>query len=89
MTEEDAQVIGLKGLSFLAEDPEIFTGFFQLTGMSAEDIRANASETSTIIGILDYLLSDENLLLSFCSQEHIAPELPRTARMILSKEDFY
>lgn len=89
MNEEQAQIIGLQGLTYLAEDPEIFGGFLQLTGMSAQDIYANASETSTIIGILDYLLSDENLLLNFCSQASIPPELPRTARMVLSKEDYY
>jgi len=89
MTEEYAQIIGLKGLAFLAEDAEIFGGFLQLTGMSAEDIHLHASETSTIIGILDYLLSDESLLLNFCSQANIAPELPRTARMVLSREDYY
>lgn len=89
MTEEYAQIIGLKGLAYLAEDPEIFGGFLQLTGMSAQDIHANASDTGTIIGILDYLLSDENLLMNFCSAASIAPELPRAARMVLSKEDYY
>lgn len=89
MRENEAQIIALKALEYLATEPELFERFLGMTGMSPTDIANVASETGTLIGVLDFYLGDEALLENFCSAAEISPEAPRQARITLSGEDFY
>ena len=80
MTPEAAEELALKALAHLASEPESLSRFLEASGAGAEDLRGGATDTHVLAGVLDYVLSDERLLLRFCEAEEIAPELPRRAR---------
>jgi hypothetical protein len=72
---ETAEVIALKALAFLAEDPDRLGTFLSLTGLTIEEIRRNASSPRLLGGILEHLCSDESLLLVFAESAGVDPGL--------------
>jgi hypothetical protein len=82
---EEAEIIALKGLAFLANDPERLGRFLALSGVSPGDIRAAAADRYFLAGILNHLLQDESLLLTFAAGENLDPRLPAQAAEILHK----
>ena len=71
---EDAEVIALKALSFLATDPERLSRFMDLSGLGIGDIRASAEDPAFLGGVLDHLLADDSLLLIFAEEHGLKPE---------------
>ena len=60
-------------LEFLADDPGRMARFFNVTGLTAKNIRAAASAPGFATSILDYVLADEALLQVFAAEAEIAP----------------
>lgn len=71
---EEAEIIALNALGFLASEPERLQRFMDLAGMPVEAIRANAADTAFLGGVLDYILSDQTLLLMFAEEHGLKPE---------------
>ena len=71
---EEAEIIALNALGFLASEPERMQRFLELSGLSPEAIRAGASDPSFLGGLLDYLLTDQTLLLIFAEEQGQKPE---------------
>lgn len=74
VTVEEAEIIALKALTFLASDESRLRRFLDLTGLSAGELKATASEASTLSAVLDHLARDESLLLVFAAEASIEPE---------------
>jgi len=72
--------VAIEALSFVAGDPVIFNRFLRLTGLELENLRAAASEPAFLAGVLDFLLSDERLVLAFSDQSAIDPSVIADAR---------
>ena len=81
---QDAELIALKALGFLASDGERLGRFLALTGIAPQDIRAAAAEPAFLLGILDHLRGDQSLLLEFTSSEGIDPARIDAASHLLS-----
>ena len=77
---DDAAILALSMLKFLASEPERFSRFLDVTGMREADIAAVAGEASFHGAIVDYLLQDESLLMIFCQENDINPQRPARAR---------
>lgn len=71
---EEAEIIALNALGFLASEPERLQRFMDLAGLSVEAIRANAADKAFLGGLLDYILSDQTLLLIFAEEHGLKPE---------------
>lgn len=71
---EEAEIIGLNALGFLAVDGERLQRFMDLSGLDVAAIRAGATRPAFLGGILDHLLSDESLLLIFAEEQQLRPE---------------
>lgn len=71
---EEAEVIALKALEFLASEPERLVRFLDLTGSSIDVIRSSAASPAFLGGVLDHLLGDQTLLLLFAAHEGLPPE---------------
>lgn len=71
---EEAEIIGLNALGFLAADGERLQRFMDLSGLDVAAIRAGATRPAFLGGILDHLLSDESLLLIFAEEQQMRPE---------------
>ncbi len=77
---ENAEIIALKALDFLASDDEKFSYFLVTTGMDLAELKHKAGEPATLAGLLDHLLENESLLLEFATACQIAPEMIMRAR---------
>ncbi len=79
MVPELAEVLALQALTWLAEQEDLFTQFTGTTGIALGDITDNAHDASFLGGVLDFILSDEAVLLKLCDL-NIAPDAPLRAR---------
>ena len=71
---EEAEVIALHALGFIASDPERLQRFLDLSGLNLQAIRVGAQDTAFLGGILDHLLADQTLLLIFAAEHGLKPE---------------
>lgn len=81
--QESAESLALQGLGWLAGQDEAFGAFLAQSGSDAAEVRARAAEPELLGSVLDFLLSDEDLLLRFCAEAGFAPEAPMRARAAL------
>jgi hypothetical protein len=65
---EAAETLAIQALAFLAADTERIARFLAVTGLGPEDIRASASHPDFLGGVLEYLASDERLLIEFTKE---------------------
>ncbi len=73
MTAETAEDIAVQAFSFVAADPERLERFLSLTGIGASDIRAAASEPGFMLGVMEYIASDDTLVGSFVAEASLSP----------------
>lgn len=84
LSREEAEVIALKALAFLANDPARFERFLALSGTSLASIREAAGNPQFLAGLLNHLLEDESLLLTFTAEQDFDPRLPSLAADLLA-----
>ena len=77
-TREVAEAIAVEALGFIASDPILFDRFCGVTGLSADEMRAAASEPGFLGGVLDFVTAHEPSLMAFCDSSGQPPE--RVAR---------
>ncbi|MBB5752668.1 DUF3572 domain-containing protein [Prosthecomicrobium pneumaticum] len=83
MTETEAETLAVRALAFIAGEPEELGQFLALTGIGPESIRAAAGEPAFLVGVLEYMLSNEPLLIAFAAREAIRPTMIAAARHVL------
>lgn len=71
---EEAELLAINALGFLAAEPERLQRFMELTGLGIPAIRSQAANPAFLGGILDHLLADESLLLIFAEDQQMRPE---------------
>jgi hypothetical protein len=72
-TEEGAEILALQALGWLAADEDRLSRFLALSGLDPAALREMADSRDTARAVMDFLLSDEALLLDFCEVAQIAP----------------
>ena len=83
MTPENAEILALNGLGWLAGEPEDLNRFLNLSGLGVEDLRDSAGTPEMSVAILDFLLANEPLLLRFCDSADVRPKDLHLARHVL------
>jgi hypothetical protein len=81
--DEPAEVAG-RALLFLAGDAERLGTFLALSGLDPRRIREAAQDPAFLVGVLDHLLNDEGLLLSFAADSGTRPQAVADARARLA-----
>lgn len=81
--KDNASIIALNFISFLASDEDRLMRFCAYTGMSSGDLPAGIGETAFQAMALDYALSDEALLMAFAADAGLDPEAIVAARCVL------
>lgn len=84
MNRDRAASISLKVLAFLADDGRRLQRFVNLTGIAPDLLATLAPRTHFQAAVLEYLLTDEPLLLEFCQTEQLDPTLPVRALDVLA-----
>jgi hypothetical protein len=82
--EPDAEAIAIQALSFLAGRPDDLARFLALSGIGPASLRRSAADPGFLGGVLDFLLQDEPLLLSFAEESGFAPAAIGAARRRLA-----
>jgi uncharacterized protein DUF3572 len=82
--QEAASALAVTALSFIAGEPERLGRFLALSGIGPESIRDAANEPDFLLGVLDYLVSDEELLVAFANENSFDPAHVASARDILA-----
>jgi hypothetical protein len=77
---EQAETLALRALNYLAEDEERLGRFMVATGLAPEDLRARIADPAFLSGVLDYMLSDDSLVVAFAEHCTLDPAAVMTAR---------
>jgi hypothetical protein len=86
LTRALAEDMAVAALTFIAQDGERLGRFLTLSGLDPGNLREAAAEPGFLVGVLDYLSSDEPLLLAFAANFQIDPTAIATAQRLLSDE---
>ena len=79
-THENAEILALEGLGWLAGQEDGLRRFLDQSGIAASDLRAAAGRPETGLAVLDFLLAHEDLLLGFCEAAGTDPKALHMAR---------
>jgi hypothetical protein len=83
MKPQNAEILALKGLAFLANDAVALERFLALTGTTGAELRDRAEEPEFLAALLDFLMTDEPLLTAFCEAEGFDAQTLHSARRAL------
>ena len=83
MKRDAAQSIAILALSYLSRDQDRLDRFTGWTGLDIDDLAQAVANPDMLGGVLDYVLTDEQLLMEFAEDAGIAPEEPARARQAL------
>ncbi|MGE4612310.1 MAG: DUF3572 domain-containing protein [Paracoccaceae bacterium] len=88
MNRENAERLGIQVLSWLATDNDDLLGqFLGMTGIAADDLRTRSQEPEFLGFVLDFLLTDDAMVMAFCDDFGVAAEQPMMARIALPGGD--
>lgn len=83
----EAETTAIAALSWIATDQQVLGRFLAASGAGLEDIRAGALDPDFLGFVLDFLLSEESLVIGFAAAMGIAPDAPARARVHLPGGD--
>jgi hypothetical protein len=83
MTPAEGQDLAVRAFTFLADDPARIERFLALTGLNPAELRAHIDSPAFLAGVLEHILQDETLLLTFSAEAHIDPASVAVARHII------
>lgn len=83
LSTNQAAVIGLEALAFLLRVPDRTGQFIDQTGTLAGEFRARAGEPDFLASVLDFFLTNEELLTGFCSASATDVRAVHMARHVL------
>jgi hypothetical protein len=80
---ESAETIAAQALAWVAGAPERINGFLSLSGLSPGDLMAQAADPKILGAVLDYLMTEDRLVMEFCDEVGLAYTVPQAARATL------
>jgi hypothetical protein len=84
-TPDQAATLALKALGYLVNLEPAWSRFMELSGAAPGTIRDRADEPEFLASILDFLLTNEDLLLGFCDVTSVDSRDVHVARHVLAK----
>ena len=73
MNQELADIIALKAVTYLLSDEKRISWLLGETGLDTAALKQSPDNPEILAGILDFLLSHENILVDFCDTNEIDP----------------
>ncbi|WP_295314294.1 DUF3572 domain-containing protein [Roseobacter sp.] len=87
LTRENAEVVALQVLGWLAGNDELLPVFQGSTGVSESDIRAGAADPAFLGSVLDFVLMDDAWVVAACDSAGLRYEMLPAARRALPGGD--
>jgi hypothetical protein len=88
VTREEAENVAVGAFSFITSDEERLGRFLAVSGLRPDTIRSAATTPGFLAGILDYVVSDEPLLIALAKDLNTKPEHIMQAHCTLSPSEF-
>ena len=85
VTIAEAEEVAAKALLFMVSDDDRFGGLSLATGLSPDDVRAGAGSAQLQASVVEYLISDEAMLLAFAAEYQAQPERMLGVSHVLSE----
>jgi hypothetical protein len=83
LTREEAEGLAIQALAFIAGDSERLGRFLAVTGIGPTEIRTAAREPGFLVGVLDYMASDEQLIGALAGEAGFDPSDIERGRVVL------
>lgn len=83
LTAAQAAEMAVQAFVFLAEEPGRIGRFLSLTGIAPDDLRSLLTDSPLQRAVLEHMLDDEALLLTWCTRDRLDPRLVAEARRAL------
>lgn len=92
MTGDEAQILALEALGWLAGQEELWQGFLGESGLAAGEVRAlagaaGAPDPGFLAAVLEYLTRHDGWITAFCDARGLAYTRPMAARRALPGGD--
>lgn len=87
MNRTDAETMALRALAWLAQDADLLGRFMAAGGLSPSDLAASASDPNFLGAVMDFLLTDDSLIVAFCDVAGHPYSAPLAARAALPGGD--
>lgn len=81
--QESAETMALRALGWLLAQEEVLPGFLAATGAAPSELAARAADPDFLGAVLDFLLSEDALVVGFCDAAGLPYEAPMRARAAL------
>lgn len=86
MTQDQAQLLAIRGLEWLAAQPEDVGVFLGQAGLAPGDLARRAGEPDFLGGVLSFLSAEDQRLLAASAALAVAPEDLARAEAVLNGE---
>lgn len=83
MQKEQAEVIALQALAWLAGNEELCPVFLGASGGSVDDLRERATDPAFQAAVLEFITMDDAWVIAFCDSIHLGYDQPLRARYAL------
>ncbi len=83
MTPEQAEILALQALAFVAGDEKMISALQAQSGLAPDSLKDNLENSALLGSILDFLLEDERRLVACCEANEWELELVGQARRAL------
>ncbi|WP_083792025.1 DUF3572 domain-containing protein [Roseobacter sp. GAI101] len=81
--QEAAETFALQALGWLAANDDLMPVFMGETGAGADDMRGRATDPAFLGAVLDFLMMNDEWVISFCDSIHVPYERIMQARQAL------
>ncbi|MGV8987924.1 MAG: DUF3572 domain-containing protein [Cypionkella sp.] len=78
-----AETVAAQALAWIAGDAERINGFLNLSGLSPSELMAQAADPRTLGAVLDYVMTEDRMVMAFCDEVGLAYTVPQAARAAL------
>ena len=82
----DAESIAIQVLNFIVADVDRIIQFLNITGLQPETIRESATSSHFLLGVLEYVAKDDELLKAIDQEMQIRPAAIQLAIIHLTQE---
>ena len=83
----DAELLAVRALEWLSTSPDMMVRFLAATGLAPEDVAGMADGPEGLAAVLDFILSEDDLVLGLAEALKIPPEHVVAARTQLPGGD--
>jgi hypothetical protein len=78
-----AETLAAQAFSWVAEDDERLNAFMAMTGADPADLVRNITSPAFLGTVLDYILTEDQLVIAFCDSRGLPYTAPMQARGLL------